>query len=133
MLQPPTSPDCVRFVPSRVEGDWGNVQEVRISPKEWEILTNNHWVTVSFASIGKRLEPRLVTFLKNLVGRHDCLSVVGERDWCRPPKDRYFLWFTPKPLKTFMPIDEAQNYAGSLFPQIHRVLEQGGYCTFDLA
>jgi hypothetical protein len=128
-----TRPQSVRFVPSRIEGDWGMVHEVVVLPNELQILADGDCVKIRFSTIGKRQEPMVLSSLKRLVGIEPFRRVVGQRDWCRPPADRFFLWYTTPRLKTYMPTNEARDYGRSLFPQIHQILDAGGFTTFDLA
>jgi hypothetical protein len=133
MFRTHSEPPCVRFFPSRVEGEWSDVREVVIKPSELMVHGEGGWVTVPFSTIGRRQELKIVSFLKRLVGVKPLCRIVGERDWCRPPTERFFLWFTVPPLKTYMPSTETPYYSGSLFPQIHETLHHGGFTTFDLA
>jgi hypothetical protein len=128
----PDGESSVRFCPSRAEG-LPDVREVVVCLDRLEVNTSGQWVTFPFRAIGRRQEPAVRSFLKRLIGRAPWARVVGERDWCRAPQDRFFRWYTSPQLTTFMPESESRHYAESLFPRIHQVLSSGGYCTFDLA
>ena len=123
----------VRFAPSRADG-LPDVREVVVRPDRLDVNTEGEWITFPFCKIGRRQESAVVSFLKRLVGKDPAVKLVGERDWCRPPKDRFFIWYTSPPLKTYMPEDEGRDYGSSYFPRIHRVMwASGRYGTFDLA
>jgi hypothetical protein len=124
-------PQPIRFVPSSAEG-LPDVREVVVYPDRLEVNSGGQWITFPFRQIGRRQEPRLVSFLKRLVGKYPYPAMVGERDWFHPPKERYFLWYTKPPLKTCMPEDELEDYAPSYFLRIQVVLRAGGYVTADL-
>jgi hypothetical protein len=121
----------VRFRPSRAEG-LPDVQEVVVYPDRLEVNTAGSWVTFLFKRIGRRQESRLLSAAKRLVGRAPWPVLVAERDWFYPPRDRYFLWYTDPPLRTFMPEDESADHASSYFGRIQMVLASGGYATSDL-
>ncbi|MCL4853945.1 MAG: hypothetical protein KJZ78_21505 [Bryobacteraceae bacterium] len=127
------SEEMVRFAPSRADG-LADVREVVVRPDRLEVNAGGVWMTFLFSAIGRRQEPAIVSFLKALVGKDPAPRIVGERDWCRPPKERFFRWYTDPTLTVFMPDDEGQAYDSSYFPRIHRVLWAGKrYGTFDLA
>jgi hypothetical protein len=135
-IHPAARPDgqrerFVRFRPSRAEG-LPDVREVVVHPDRLEVNTAGSWVAFSFKRIGRRQEPRLLSLAKRLVGRAPWPVMVADRDWFHPPPDRYFLWYTDPPLRTYMPEDESADRAGSYFARIQMVLASGGYATFDL-
>ena len=120
----------VRFRPSRAEG-LPDVREVVVCPDRLEVNSRGRWIVFPFVTIGRPRERAVVCFLKRLAGVRPSPRLVGERDWCYPPQDRFFTWYTDPPLTTFMPEDESKGYASSLFPRIHAVLDSGGFWTFD--
>ena len=58
---------------------------------------------------------------------------VADRDWFRPPRDRFFLSHTDPPLKVVM-TDEDRNigYGETLFRRVQEIIESGGFHTCDL-
>lgn len=122
----------VSFVPSRSEG-LPDVREVVVRPDRLEVNSEGNWITFPFSKIGRRQESALRSFVKRFVGKRPFALLVGERDWCRPPSERYFVWYTTPPLKTYMPEDEGKSYSESYFPRIHEVMARGLHGTFDLA
>jgi hypothetical protein len=124
-------PHSVRFVPSTAEG-LPDVREVVVHPDRLEVNSGGRRLTFPFRQIGRRQEPRLVAFLKRLVGKYAYPVMVADRDWFHLPRDRFFLWYTDPPLRTCMPQDEPADHAASYFSQIQAVVRSGGYATFDL-
>lgn len=124
--------EVVRFVPSRAEG-LPDVGEVIVYPNRLEISTGGSRRAFRFASVARRQERALVSFLKPMLGLKPWPRLVGERHWCGAPKDRFIRWYTNPSLTTYMPANESHGYADSLFPRIHEVLASGGFATFDLA
>ena len=122
----------VSLVPSHCEG-LPDVREVVVRPDCLEVNSEGNRITFPFSKIGRRQESALRSFIKRLVGRRPFALLVGERDWCRPPSERYFVWYTTPPVKTYMPDDEGTSYSESYFPRIHEVMAGGLYGTFDLA
>jgi hypothetical protein len=124
-------PQMIRFRPSRAEG-LPDVREVVVRPDCLEVNTAGVWVSFPFRRIGRRQEPRVVSFVKRLVRGTAWPMVVADRDWFHPSRDRFFLWYTAPPLRTCMPENEPAEYAASYFFRIQAVLRSGGYATFDL-
>ena len=124
--------EVVRFAPSRSEGLPG-VREVVVRPDRLEVNAEGKWITFPFSKIGRRQESAITSFIKRLVRKRPFALMVGERDWCRPPRERYFVWYTTPTLKTYMPEDDEPNYSASYFSRIHEVMANGPYGTFDLA
>jgi len=125
------APESLRFTPSRADG-LPDVHEVVVHPDRIEVETEGRWVTFAFADIGRPQEPAVCSLLKRLIARQPWPRLVADRDWFHPPKDRFFLWYTDPPMKTYMPEDETQDYDTSYFARIRRVVESGGFATYDL-
>ena len=121
----------VQFTPSRSEG-LPDVGEVVVFPDRIEVETEGRWVKFAFADIARPQEPRAISLLKRVLGKTPWPLLVADRDWFHPPKDRFFLWYTDPPLKTCMPQDETQDYDTSYFARIRRVVQSGGFATYDL-
>ena len=121
----------VRFTPSRAQG-LPDVQEVIVYPDRIEVETAGRRVTFAFADVARPQEPRVLSFLKRLIGKPPWPGLVADRDWFHPPKERFFLWYTDPPLKTCMPADETQDYDTSYFSRIRQVVQSGGFWTYDL-
>ena len=128
MIEPP---DSLRFMPSRAEG-LPDVQEVVVHPDRIEVETEGRWVTFAFADIARPQEFRAISLLKRMVGKPPWPHLVADRDWFHPPKDRFFLWYADPPLTTYMPEDETLDYDTSYFARIKRMVESGGFATYDL-
>jgi len=124
--------NTVRFCPSHVEGLEG-VGEVAIHVDRLEVNVDGQWRSFRFADIGRRQESALASYLRRLCGGKALPRLVGERDWCRPPRERFFRWYTDPPLTMFMPEDEGEAYSSGYFPLIHAVLQTGAFSTIDLA
>ena len=63
--------------------------------------------------------------------RPGCLP-VADRDWFHEPPGRFFEFYTEPRLRVCMPVDEVGEYEGSWFVRVRRVVESGGFHTFDL-
>ena len=124
--------NVVRFVPSHFEG-LSDVEEVIVRPDQLEVKSAGRWLMFPFASIARPQEHAATSFFKRIMGMRVCPPMVGERDWCQTPNERFFVWYTDPPLKTCMPKTEGGDYGTSHFPRVHEVLAEGGFATFDLA
>ena len=122
----------IRLRPSRVLG-LEDVREVAIHVDRLEVDVNGVRRSFAFADMGRRQEPAIVSFIGRLFGKQALPRLVGEREWCSAPQDRFFRWYTDPPLTVFMPADERESYSASYFPRIHAVLHGGRFTTFDLA
>ncbi|MDF1816766.1 MAG: hypothetical protein P1V20_31475 [Verrucomicrobiales bacterium] len=61
-------------------------------------------------------------------------GIVGEREFCKPPGEQYFRWFTSPQITTYTPPDaDDVSYDQTLFYRIHEVMSQGPFRTLDLS
>jgi hypothetical protein len=124
--------ECLRFVPSRVEG-LPDVTEVVVRPDRLELLSAGRWVRFRFARIARWPRPawlwRALHFLR---WRRRRLPVVADRDWFHRPPERFFAFYTQPRLVVYMPFDEPTGPHQSHFRQAQVVMASGGFHTFDL-
>ena len=124
--------ECLRFVPSRVEG-LPDVTEVAIYPERLELLSAGKWVVIRFVDISKLPRPTWMWKVLSRFGWRPPWLPVANRDWFHPPRDRFFRFFTSPEIIVFM-ADEASNigYGETLFRRVQDVIESGGFNTNDL-
>jgi len=125
------TPEPLRFTPSRAEG-LPDVREVAVYPDRIEVDTAGRRVTFAFVDIARPQESPVCSLLKRIMGKRPWPRLVADRDWFHSPRDRFFVWYTDPPLKTYMPEDEAQDYDRSYFSRIRLVVLSGGFSTYDL-
>lgn len=127
-----SSPECVRFIPSRVEG-LSDVTEAVVFPDRLELKCCERWVVHPFAEIARWPRPAWLWRMLFSVGLRPRWLPVADRDWFYLPPDRYFVFYTSPPLKVYMPTDErSEGYAETSFVRVQQVLAAGGFATFDL-
>src|ERR1019366_2653981 len=93
-----TDEECVRFTPPAVDG-LPDVSEVAIFPDRCEVLSSGRWIAFQYDRIGRRQEPRVVSWLKRLLGRSPRPVLVGEREFCT--SRRYVVFYTNPKLKIY--------------------------------
>jgi hypothetical protein len=122
----------LHFVPSRAEG-LPDVTSVTVFPDRIELISAGRVVTHRFADIARWPSPRLLWKVLYRIGLRPRWLPVGDRDWSHEPADMFFEFFTVPPLKVYMPRDETKdNHRSSYFDRLQRVMEQGGFHTWDL-
>jgi hypothetical protein len=122
----------VRFVPSRVEG-LHDVTEVAVYRDRLELLSEGRWVSFRLADIAAW--PRLASIRRLLarLGWRPCWLPVGERDWFRPPSERFFRFYTWPHIVIYLPDESAETeYGGTLFRRVQDVMLEGGFGTWEL-
>jgi hypothetical protein len=127
-----TNEQCLRFVPSRVEGV-AAVSEVVVFPDRLELITNGKPVVVRFADIAHW--PRLGALWGPLarLGIVRGFACVADRDWFHMPADRYFRFYTEPAITVFMPQEPAAlGFATSTFCKVNMLIMSRGYSTMDL-
>jgi hypothetical protein len=123
--------DCLRFVPSRVEG-LPDVTEVAIWPDRLEARSAGRLVVVRFADIARWPRPARVRRLLAWAGWRPGIALVADRDYFHAPPDRFLRFYTDPPLVVCMPVDEPWNADVGCFRRAQRVMGAGGFCTSDL-
>jgi hypothetical protein len=122
---------CLRFVPSRVEG-LPDVSEVAVFPERLELLSAGRWVTFFFADIAEWPHPVWFhRFLAKLGWRPRWLP-VADRNWFHSPPNRFFAFFTTPKIVVYMPDDTGVEYSQTCFRRVQEVLWTGGLHIFDL-
>ena len=124
--------DHVRFEPSGCDGMDG-VSEVAVFPDRLELRASNNVTVVKLSEIVRWRRPIAVRKLLAKAGLRPRYLVVGERDWCRSPRERFVRFYTDPPITIRVPDHEGMDYSESFIPRIGSVLATGGYCTHDLA
>lgn len=124
--------DCVRFVPSRIYGEYGDRLEVVVFSDRLEVHGHGSIVKYKLSDIARRQESVLVACFKRLFGIRPYQRIVGYRDWFHEPPNRYFIFYTDPPITICMPVDEPEDHQSSYFFRIQQILLRGGYGTYDL-
>jgi hypothetical protein len=114
-----------------VEG-LGEVIEVAVWPDRIELLSSGTWLVRRFENLARWPEPGWVWRWLFRRGVRPKFLPVGERDWFHEPSGRFFKFYTDPPLRVCMPADEVEEHEGSYFLRVRRVVESGGFHTFDL-
>ncbi len=127
----PTGPTELRFVPSRAEG-LPDVREVVVFSDRLEVNTAGEWVTFLFVDMARWPKPTAFWRWMYRCGRPPKWLPVGERDWFHEPPNRFFRFFTDPPLILYMPVDEPEGYSEGNFSRAQRVMQRGGFQTWDL-
>ena len=123
---------CIRFKPSCVEGV-DDVQEVAVFPDRLEFVTPNGAIRHCFEDMAVSQQSVLGRFLSRVCGAKPRPALVADRDWCREPKDRFFIFYTQPPIRVCMPMDERPGFGDSYHRRITELIMSGGYDTFDMA
>jgi hypothetical protein len=123
--------ECLRFVPSRVEG-LPDVKEVVVRPDCLELLSSGRWVTVRLARIARWPRPACLWRALHFLGWRPRWLPVADRDWFHRPPDRFFAFYTQPRLVVYMPLDEPTGHHQSHFLRAQVVMASGGFHTFDL-
>ena len=112
----------LRFVPSRVEG-LAEVTEVAVFPDRLDLCSAGKWLSFPFAEMAQCPRPAwLWCLLARLRWRQPFLP-VGERDWFRPPTDRFFRFFTTR-IVVYMPDEPAEtSYGDAWFRRVQDVMD----------
>jgi hypothetical protein len=126
-----TELQSLRFRPARVEGLDG-VAEVEVFPDRLEVLANGERCIIRFDDIAQWPRPRWFWRLVARCGWRPSWLPVGERDWFRPPPERFFPFFTTPRITIFLPDDPEEGYGRTLFRRAQVVMSKGGYSTIDL-
>jgi hypothetical protein len=124
--------ECLRFVPSRVEG-LADVSEVAIYSDRLELLSAGKWVAFRFTDIATW--PRPAWLRKSLcrLGWRPRWLPVADRDWFHAPRDRFFAFYTRPPIVVYLADeDQAVGYIETLFRRIQAVISAGGFSTSDM-
>ncbi len=125
--------DVVRFIPSAVEGLPG-VTEAAIFTDRLELLSEGRRVVIRFLEIARW--PRGAWFHRPLacVGfRVRGRPSVADRDWFRPPAERFFRFYTEPAVTVYLPDEPRElGYGETTFRRVQDVIELGGFGTFDL-
>jgi hypothetical protein len=126
------SNECLRFIPSRVEGV-DEVTEVAVFPDRLELWTATGPRTFCFIEMAEWPRPAwLWRLLFKLGVRPRCL-LVADRDWFHKPADRFFSFYTEPRLVVRMPEQEpAGPYGETFFVRMRQVIHSGGFHTYDL-
>ena len=124
--------NCLRFVPSRVEG-LPNVAEIAVYPDRLELPTEGKLVVHRFVDIARWPRPPWLWRRLFRLGWRPRWLPVADRDWFHAPRDRFFAFFTNPKLVLFM-VDEDRSigYGQTLFRRAQDVIEAGGFHTYDL-
>lgn len=132
MQSVPEEPESkITFTPSRV--DWiMEVHSVTVRPIGLELETADGKKEIRFNKIGRLQESRFMRILKQLGGFRPTAMLVADRDWFHPPQERFFRFYTDRPLTMYMPASDSLDYLESVFFRAQVVIRRGGYETFDL-
>jgi hypothetical protein len=126
----PTPP--LRFIPSRVEG-LSAVTEAAVYPDRLELHTSGGWVIYRFEEIARWPWPAALWRRLARLGWRPRWLPVGERDWFRPPRERFFRFDTEPPLVVYLPDEHPETeYNSTLFRRVQDVMRTGGFSTYDL-
>src|SRR5947209_7071273 len=122
-----TTEECLRFVPSRVEGRYG-VTEVAIYPDRLELRSSGAWVVFRFEDMARWPWPAILWKRLARAGWRPWRLPVGERDWFYPPSGRFFRFFTTPRLVVYLPDEDRETpYGSTLFRRVEDVLLAGGF------
>ena len=122
----------LRFVPSRVDG-LPNVTEAVIHRDRLELLTDATWMAYPFAEMtesswcGKQWRR-----LRQLMGWRTGAQYIGERDYCHPPAERFFRFFTKPRITVYLVDESVEGYAATFFFRVSSTIQDGGFATYDL-
>jgi hypothetical protein len=105
----------VRFAPSRVEG-LAAIHVVEVHVDRIELSSPSAVQIVRFSALAPR-NGLLARLLRTLQGAP---TVVGDRDWCCSPPDRFFRFGT---VTIHMPTDDP---TGATFQRVREVMLAGG-------
>jgi len=125
-----TALSCVRFVPSRAAG-LPDVREVVFHPDHVDVLGEETWRRVDYASIARPQVPRWMALLHRVLGRSPVPPMVADRDWFKAPPERSLTLYTQPPLLICMPVDEPVDHDASYLWRVLEVIRAGGYDTWD--
>ena len=109
-----------------------DVSEVVVLPDRVEIQSAGTWHTLHFRAIAQWPAPAWLSRTLFSLGIRMTPVPVADRDWCRPPRDRFFSFYSVAPLVVYMPEDEAEGYGDSVFYRIREVIQAAGFGTRDL-
>ncbi len=127
-----TEGECLRFVPSRVEG-LPDVTEVAVYHDRLELLSAERWVSFQFADLAVWPRPAFLRKWLARLGLRPRWLPVGERDWFHPPSERFFRFYTRPRIVVYMPDEPVEtNYGDTLFRRVQDVMLEGGFNTWDL-
>ena len=113
--------DCLRFVPSAVEGLPG-VTEVAVFPDRLELLSEGQWVVIRFGEIARRYSDDA-----------EERPPVADRDWFHQPAGRFFRFYASPPVAVYMPDEPPElNRFETMFHRVQQVIDLGGFSTSDL-
>lgn len=124
--------DCERFRPSRVDGMPG-IEEVAVFPDRLELHAGGEVHVFWFARIARWPWPRGIWKLAFKLGVRPGWLPVANRDWCRPPSERYFEFYTEPRVKVYMPDGNNEGADGARFQRIKELMLAGGFHSCDLA
>ncbi len=120
------------FVPVAVEGMSG-VREVTVSADALVFRSDTGLTRISLVDTARFPRPRALRRLAFRWGMRPKWLPVGERDWCQPPGQQFFRFYSRPEVVVFVPESESEAYGTSLFRRIQDVLALGGFHTQDLA
>jgi hypothetical protein len=101
--------ECLRFVPAAVEGMDG-AREVAIYPDRVEVLAGETWRTFRYRTFARRLESRVMQWLKRCMGLRVRPEIVGDREFCT--ERRHVDFYTDPVMKPFLPPDDDSKRYG---------------------
>ena len=125
------SVEPISFVPSRVDG-FDSVSLVTVEPTRISLLTDDGNQIFTFAAIAQRQDSWFARAIRRVTFRKPWPPMIGERDWFHAPPDRFFRFFTDPQITIFMPSNDVQEYAPSVFCRAQWVWRSGGFDTWDL-
>lgn len=123
--------EYLRFVPSKVKG-LPDVTEVIVYPDRLEFQSEGCNIIFRFFDIAEWPRPKWLRRFLFRLGRRPSWLSVGDRDWFRPPSERFFQFYTQPAITVYMPHDEPEGYQESYFFRAQEVMRRGGFSTFDL-
>lgn len=121
-----------RFSPSRVEG-MEDVSQVVVYATRLEILQGQQMISIDFLDIAEWPRPRSLFQGLARLGLRSRLLMVGERDWFKPPTERFIRFYTAPHITVYMPEEPpGTDVPDTVFRRIQYVMMDGGFGTYDL-
>src|SRR3954454_2543475 len=115
--------ECLRFIPSRVEGV-DDVQEVVVYPDRLELRTATGLRIFPFIQMVEWPRPAWLWRFLARIGVRSRWLMVGGRDFCHLPPDRYFAFNTEPKLVVRMPKDDSPDgFVETCFYQLQLVMK----------